>query len=241
MIEAAVRDRRQEPKLFRALLEATVYAHAPLSDDAPRLRLIQFIRPDGLTVLPCFTDRGKAERAGQGAVRIVSLPGRRLLEITLGATLMINPNDHHCTLYPEEIRTLLATGEVAVLDQVNPYDGEMQMELPAATPAWLIDALCAVFCPMAVVQRAYLIAVRRPSDSHATLLIVVAVPMPHLERVARAATTAIQSHCQAAGLEIDLTGFDPDGPPPTWLELVGAAPFYTHTYNTPAASPKAVH
>ena len=49
-------DERLAPAFFRALLDATVYAHVPTSDDSGRIRMIQFRRPDGVMVLPFFSD-----------------------------------------------------------------------------------------------------------------------------------------------------------------------------------------
>lgn len=238
LIQEAMRDRRTESVLFRTLLNATVYAHAPLSDDQPRLRLIQFTRPDGLMVLPCFTDMAKAQRAAQGAARVVALTGRQLMEITLGATLMINPNDHHCTLYPEEIRALLATGEVAIIDQVDVNECEAWIGVHETPPPWLMEALVAVFCSLSIVHCAYLVELRPQQQLKATLLIVVEVPSPHLERVARATITAIQAQCRQANLEIDLTGFDPAEGAPTWLVETGTTPFYRHVTEAVGARPR---
>jgi len=114
LMEQSIQDFRKEPAFFRALLDATVYAHAPLNDASERLRLVMFKSPDdGELVVPVFTDESKAEFAARGNVRIVSLIGRTLFEITRGAILMLNPNDARCTLYPEEISELLASGTIA--------------------------------------------------------------------------------------------------------------------------------
>lgn len=83
----------EEPAFFRRLLESTVYAHAPASDDSGRLRLVQFRHPDGFDAIPFFTSMAKAQFAASSAVRILELVGRELLSGTRGATLMLNPND----------------------------------------------------------------------------------------------------------------------------------------------------
>lgn len=59
-LEQARQDRELEPAFFRYLLDAVVYAHAPVSDDHPRLRLLQFRHPDGFDAIPFFTSLEKA-------------------------------------------------------------------------------------------------------------------------------------------------------------------------------------
>jgi len=112
------------PPFLRALLEATVYAHAPPSDDHARLRLFQFTRPDGVTVLPFFSDEAQAYAAAAESARVVALSGRTLMESTRGATLMLNPNDVSCTLFPEEIAALLDRDTVADLSRGEVEAGE---------------------------------------------------------------------------------------------------------------------
>ena len=62
-LERARSHREEEPAFFRCLLDAWVYAHVPLSDDHPRVRLVQFRHPDGFYVsvrprhLPCRSDQ----------------------------------------------------------------------------------------------------------------------------------------------------------------------------------------
>src|SRR5688572_4963260 len=119
LMHHALADKTAEPAFFRALLEATVYAHAPRHDRSGRLRFIQFTTPEGLTVLPFFSDPAQANAAAGSAARVVVATGRQLFALTRGATLMLNPNQVSCVLYPEEIASLLDHGEVAVMDQVD--------------------------------------------------------------------------------------------------------------------------
>lgn len=72
--------REEEPAFFRRLLCATVYAHAPISDDYQKLRLIQFRHPTGFYAVPFFTSEAKAVSAAQSVVKILETTGRELLE-----------------------------------------------------------------------------------------------------------------------------------------------------------------
>src|SRR5690625_3896348 len=99
-LERARGNPKEDQEFFRYLLEATVYAHAPISDDSEKFRLIQFKHPDGFDALPFFTSESKAAVAAGSSARIIACTGRELLEMTRGATLMLNPNDGGAVLYP---------------------------------------------------------------------------------------------------------------------------------------------
>ncbi len=229
-MQLAVEDKQEEAAFFRALLDAIVYAHAPLSDDSRRLRLLQFIRPDGLTVLPFFTDRAKAEFAARSAARIVELTGRQLLVVTRGATLMLNPNDTNCTLYPEEIDALLTTGAVATVDQVDMDERQIGVGLPKSRPAWLEETLTALFQRLPTVEKAHMVEIwPQEAPGRVSLVIAIGVASTDSERVARAVITEIQPRCEGLDVAIDLTTFDPAAGLPEWLNSGDVEPFYRRT------------
>ena len=178
-------DRRQgEEAFFRALLEATVYAHVPAGSVPPgRIRFVQFIRPDNKqTVLPFFSDRKQAEEASAGKVGIVAMSGRRLLELTQGATLMLNPNLDRVALYPPEISALLAGRPLGSFTQENLQQGETVGACPPtiSTDA-LVLALCALFTREPAVRAAYLIEVHRGTNDADVFLLLVLVVIPGSE------------------------------------------------------------
>lgn len=228
----AVEDKTKEAAFLRALLYATVYAHAPLSDDSARLRLMQFTTPEGMLALPFFTTETKAEFATQSVARVVALTGRQLMEITRGATLLLNPNDTpHCALFPEEIDALLATGEVATVEAVKLDERKVCVGKPESSPVWLIEALTALLPRLPFVDSAYLVEFRSPEDmTRATLVIALEVAHINAERAARATITAIQPRCQALKLEIDVTAFDPAIGRPKWLAEAAVEPFYARSW-----------
>ena len=228
LMQQAMADKGAEPAFFRALLDATVYAHTPRINPSGRLRLIQFPMPDsGLMVLPFFSDEAQARAAAGSAATVVVLTGRQLFELTRGATLMLNPNSTHCTLYPEEIAALLDRGEVAILDQIEVTEPRA-MEFREAEPApiWLIDPLITLYAQLPSVEVAYLVEVRAPDDpTHTGILIGLGVLSSETERAVRASITAIQPLCQGRAAAVDLTAFEP-GAEPGWVRKTGVSPFY---------------
>lgn len=93
-LERARANREEEPAFFRCLLEAWVYTHALVSDDHARLQLLQFRHPDGFHAVPFFTSIKKARPPEGITAKVVPLLGRQFLELTRGATLMLNPNGY---------------------------------------------------------------------------------------------------------------------------------------------------
>jgi len=233
LMQRALADKTVEPVFFRALLEATVYAHTPRAGHNGRLRLIQFALPDnGRMVLPFFSDEAQVRAAAGSAATIVMLTGRQLFEITRGATLMLNPNSTSCTLYPEEIAALLDQDEVAIVDQVEVREPKpMEFREPDPLPTWLTDPLIVLYAQLPSVQVAYLVEVRTPGDldpERVGLLIVLGVPSMETERAARATITAIQPLCHIREIAVDLTAFIP-GAPPGWIRDAVLAPFYVRS------------
>lgn len=224
-MQLAIADKMAEPAFFRALMEATVYVHAPRHDRSGRLRLIQFTTPEGLMVLPFFSDKAQAIAAAGANASVVVLPGRQLFELARGATFMLNPNSVRCTLYPEEVTALLDHGEVAVLERVEAGDHQFRISPLDDVPSWLIDHLIPVFAALPSVAAAYAVEIGGIDTPERGLLIAVAVPDKDAERVARATTTELQTHAEQLQQAVDLTAFEP-GEMPTWLAAAEVAPFY---------------
>jgi len=222
-------DGREEPAFFRALLDATVYVHSPRSDDSGRVRFFQFIRPDnGVTVLPFFTDRGKADAVGRTDAKTIALTGRQLFEHTLGATLMLNPNDAHCVLYPEEIAVLLDTGMIPRVEtEVLKSDRTVGFRAPINAPEWLQPFLAQAVSMLPYVQCAYLVETLMPVDpSNVTLLVVLGVEASLADRAVRAVSAAMQHRWKDMRANVDMTAFDPAGEPTDWVTALGLPPIY---------------
>lgn len=229
LLQRALVDGREEPTFFRALLDATVFAHVPLSDDSQRLRFFQFIRPDnGQTVLPFFSDITKAEAIERADARIVAVSGRTFFKLTLGATLMLNPNDAFCVLYPEEILALLTTGAVPRIDnEILQTERTLGFRPPVSAPDWFQPCLLRIFSTLPYIQQAYLVEAVKPEDpSHVTLLISLGVDSSMAERAVRAVTAQMQHEWRDLKVNVDMTTYDPTGGPPDWATAVGVGPIY---------------
>lgn len=227
-LELARQNRELEPAFFRCLLDARVYAHAPVSDDHPRLRLLQFRHPDGFLAVPFFTSLEKARPPTGISAKIVPLQGRQFLQLTHGAAVMLNPNDGGCVLYPEEIAALLERRTVAHVEKFDPAAQTPFFVMEECEPpAWLVSALITLYEGLPFVEVAYILNVA-PSEhpGQHTFLIAVGVAKEHAERTARATITALQSAVDKADIPLDLTSFDPDQDLPEYLRRPGAMCFF---------------
>jgi hypothetical protein len=227
LLQQALSDKSAEPAFWKALLDVPVYAHVPKHDDTGRLRFIQFVTPEGVTVLPFFTDEAQALQASSDTVKTVMLSGRQLMEATRGATLMLNPNQTPSTLYPEEIVALLDHGEVAVMESEVLPERQMLVAIPEPKPDWLIKPLVSLYQTLDYVDAAYVAEIRLPeAPDQRILLVVLAVAKPNSERAARASVMTMQPICAGREIAVDLTTFEP-GSPPAWIVDSKIKEFYS--------------
>jgi hypothetical protein len=207
-----------EQVFYNALMEATVYAHVPAEPAPPdRIRFIQFIRPDnGQTVLPFFSDRGQAEVAGDGTAAIVAMAGRRLFELTRGATLMLNPNRDQLTFYPPEIGALLEGRPLGVFShETLEVDEQVGLCLPSVPTDALVLALRDLFEREPSVRAGYLVEVHRGPDlSDVFLLLTLVVTKGNNERMVQLTTLELGSVSPPPELPVTMTCVLPDEPLP---------------------------
>lgn len=210
-------DPSAEPAFFAALLEAPVYAHKPAHDTSANLRLVQFPHPStGAVLLPFFTDLRQARSSSITGVEIVKMTGRALFEITLGATLILNPNSRYCIFYPEEVRLLLQGKMLAPIQRLN-VEGDLSIELEPATDPhdWLTTPLHKLYSEISGVDSAAL-ARRQSKDSGmpCDLVVVATVSNADAERVIHATTVSLDDACTSHGRTVDVLTIRPDDPNP---------------------------
>lgn len=202
--------------VFRALLDATVYAHVPLeSPPEGVMRFIQFVRPDnGQTVLPFFSDKEQSEEAAGKAVLSVAMSGRSLFELTRGATLMLNPNLDAVALYPPEITALLEGETLGFFrkEEVT-KDTRILIGRPSISTAMLNGMLRSLFEREATVRGAFLTEVHRQNEhAEVSLLLTVVTAQAHQERILQLATLAFKTEALQLDLPLSMRFLAPNEP-----------------------------
>lgn len=202
--------------LFKALLDATVYAHVP-KESPPEggMRFIQFVRPDnGQTVLPFFSDKEQSEAAGSKTALTVAMSGRHLFKLTRGATLMLNPNLDKVTLYPPEIAALLEGRALGFFtkDEIA-EETKALMGPPSISTAGLNVMLRGLFEREATVRSAFLTEVHRQGErAEVFLLLTVVAAQAHHERLLQLATLTFKSEALQLDLPLSMRFLVPDAP-----------------------------
>jgi hypothetical protein len=209
---------RAQEAVFKALLDATVYAHVPIEGAPPgRMRFIQFVRPDnGQNVLPFFSDLTQAEQPQRTDASIVAMSGRRLFELTRGATLMLNPNLDQVALYPPEITALLEGRELGYFVKETLDKGVSVGVCPPTIPTDdLNTALLGLFEEEQTVRSAYLAEIYREGEGAEVFLLLTVVAAPaHHERLLQLATLALKAHSTDLDLPLRILFTAPDAPLP---------------------------
>ncbi len=188
-----------QPVLFRALLDATLYALMPLAGQGPangRVHFLQWARPDGVVVIPCFASELKARLSAQSKARVAAIDGRQLMEVTRGATLHLDPNDFGCTLSPADIASLLAYGSISVPETVVlPEAKQVLFTSPRSPPTAMLDSLSVLYDKLAFIEQAFLVEVREPQAPELATMFLIALRLAanaDPDRAARDSTTVIQ-------------------------------------------------
>lgn len=231
LIARAVDDPSLEDVLFARLLGTTLYVHSPKPPTGPKLSLIQFTTPQGVMAIPVFTDRRKSEFAGRGNVRTVPIQGRQLLYATQGATIVVNPNDNWCILYPEEIQLLLQGKPLGrtpeSMELSNPPDlRPPQSELP------FVHAIVAVLSSTDLALDAWLTEAEATElDAPVRYVIVVAAAKPHHERIARLLTLGLSDTFRSMDNIVDITSIEPGKDHATWLKSNADCLIYSRPRN----------
>jgi len=184
-----------EDAFFKALLEATVYAHVPIEGAPPgRMRFIQFVHPEnGQTVLPFFSDRAQAEAPQRTDASIVAMSGRHLFELTRGATLILNPNLDQVTLYPPEIDALLEGRELGSYAKHTLKEATSVAACPPSVPTDALNlSLRDLFAREQTVKAAYLVEVHGMIEgANSSLVLAIITSRAHQERLVALATRHI--------------------------------------------------
>ena len=217
-IAAAVEDPSREAEVFARLLKSTLFVHAPRKPTGPRLSVVQFKTPQGVMATPVFTDRKKAAFAGGHNVRIIPINGRVLLQAMPGATIVINPNDAWCMLYPEEIAALLEGRPLSPPPETVTLPPRMSLRSPVRQDLDLLAQITSVLTTCEGVASAWLTEAARNEHGPAEgYVLVVEAEAPHHQRIAHAISLSFAHSARRLETSFDVTFVD-SGAAQRWEE-----------------------
>ncbi len=239
-MQASVKDAREEPAFFRALLDAPLYVHAPKIEPSGKHQFVMFKSPDdGQYVIPVFTDKAKAGWAARGNVRVLELRGRDLFDQARGVALMLNPNDTRCTLYPREIERLLHDGEIVAVQKWR-VDGEGDQRIYKLdrVPKALVRGLRSALPAIRDIEVAYLAGLKWVKSTQPdSLLIMLGGVEKVADRSVRTLGTVLYDVFEHLDQPIDVGHFDSREGPPAWADKLGIPPVYRRLPMKPSPVP----
>lgn len=227
LLEAALDDQHEEKPFFQALLDSTVYVHRPKNSPLDK-QFIQFRGPNDELLLPFFSDKEKADRAAQGKLRVVALRGKDFLRRTLGATLVLNPNDRWCKLYPDEVRHLLMHLELPNLETESLNAGaSVEIHTESVSPPGLEPFLHSQLRLLNDVERGYLADIRLSPQEEGPhwVLIAISAAAAH-ERTARNLVARSQPFCAERQIQFSVMVYAPGDPNDRWISDLFPQPFF---------------
>lgn len=215
-----------EAAFYTHLLQAQVFVHVPMFDDAKSVRLIQFRHPDGFDAIPVFTSAQRCARAASAAVKSIQLPCVELFGATRGATLMINPNDGGPVLYPEEITALLEMGSLESFEKLEPTGGSWDVRPAQSSPIHVVEAIREGAAAASFIRQVYLMQKRETGSEELVLLVYIGTDSGHLERAARYMVQVLQNLQPRSEAVIDIAVYDAARARPEFLDELGAVPVF---------------
>jgi hypothetical protein len=181
LLRLAASDLGRRREFYRLLLSSTVYVsagqaasgEARLEAGSP-VSLQHWKKRDGTSVIPFFSSLEALKSAIDHEESYLQLPARSLFQMTLGATLVLNPRTPYGKeLLPEEVRDLLA-GELdrGPAEANIPKNTRVSLGQPAEYPTRMVDALRQLLPRHPNVKRAFLALIHVTSSSEKPHLII---------------------------------------------------------------------
>jgi hypothetical protein len=134
---------------------------------------VNWEKSDGTPIIPFFTSLEALQLALKEESKYVALPAKSFFEMTLGASLMLNPaSPYGKEFFPNEIHFLLETGmNHAPQTRVVRKETKVLLGQPANYPSEMVSALTILLAKHSAVKAAYLCLMHDPSSEKPTLVV----------------------------------------------------------------------
>lgn len=139
-----------------------------------KLAIAHMEKPDGTPFIPFFSSLEALSQVLREEAGYVSMPARDLLEMTRGATLILNPGlDYGKEFFANETEALLATGmNHATTERIVQQATKVLLGQPANPPSDMLASLSKLLAKHPDIQAAYLCLMSDAGASAAPVLVV---------------------------------------------------------------------
>ncbi|MFC3396412.1 enhanced serine sensitivity protein SseB [Brenneria rubrifaciens] len=183
LLVLAATEPAHRPEFFSELMDATVFVLGGSDEsDAPGEKILHagsnvqiqhWEKADGSSAIPFFSSLEALQQVISEERPFLALPARSLFEITLGATLFLNPKlPYGKEFLPQEVEHMLSGEGTGLVEQrIIEEDTQVLIGQPAAMPVQMIDSLTQLFTRYRHVRRAFLAQIHEPNEKEPHLLI----------------------------------------------------------------------
>ena len=179
LLRQAANEPAHRPEFYRVLLDSMVcvlgFEGEDDDEDDGLLSIQNWEREDGINVIPFFTSLNALEEVIEGEQSYLEMPVKTLFEITLGATLVLNPSSEYSKDFmPEEVNSLLESGAGQTTEQrIIEHNTDVMIGEVENYPAELIASLTTLFSKHDNLKAAYLAEIEDPDTKSSNLIIGV--------------------------------------------------------------------
>lgn len=154
-----------------------------------QLQIQHWQKPDGAPVIPFFSSLEVLQQSIEIEASYLALPARSLFEMTLGATLFLNPkSDYGKEFVPQEVEQLLSIGiSQSPSQRVVEQETKVLLGQPAKYPSKMVDSLTQLLAKHSNVKKAYLALMHDTSVDERPHLIIGIEAEGDMEKVMREA------------------------------------------------------
>lgn len=251
LLQRAATEPADRPEFIARLLEADVYVLGRMhgstgpgervAGEGEKMDIRSWSSEDGEAILPFFTSLAVLREAIEWEESYVRLPARTFFEMTLGATLVLNPNSPYGKEFlPQEVENLLHGGIGQPADQrVVQKDTQVLLGQPASYPHQMVASLGGLFVKHRGVRRGYLAMMHDPEqDEHPHLIVGIEIDGEADQVLREAGAVAADSAPQ--GEPVDLVRVDPADTGLSAYFIKQTEPFYERPAAPPSAPPRKV-
>lgn len=243
LLAQAAGEPAHRPAFFRELMDATVFILGQTDDPddsgekilhaGSNVQIQHWEKADGSSAIPFFSSLEALQQAVTQEAPFLALPARSLFELTLGATLFLNPNlPYGKEFLPQEVEHMLSDqGHGFVQQRVVEEETQVLLSQPAEMPVQMIDSLTQLFTQYRHVRRAFLAQIHEGGEQAAHLLIGLDIDGGDVEEVIRAAGS-VASDTLPDDRPVDLCLVKDDEPGVSHYLTRHTTPFYERKWGS---------
>ena len=242
LLRLAADEPAHRPEFCSVLLESTIYILGDTGKDrddsdevnleaGSKINIHNWERKDGSPVIPFFSSLETLQKSIDSELSYLALPSKSLFEMTMGATLFLNPkSDYGKEFVPNEVEQLLNSGlSQKSTQRVVEKETKVLLGQPSSHPSKMVDSLTQLLAKHKNVKKAYLALMHDTSIDEKPHLIVGIEADGDIEKVMSEAGN-VAADSAPDGEVVDLFRVNPNEPGVSQYFTKSTEPFYERSW-----------